>query len=55
MDPKLQSLLSELENGLGSVIRKRDDNSDRSRGDADASLSSKIYLQHISELHVLVY
>ncbi len=34
-DPKLQSLLSELEAGLGSVIRKHDPNAAGRAGDED--------------------
>lgn len=32
LDPKLQSLLGELDAGLGSVLRKRSDTSTRGRG-----------------------
>lgn len=44
MDPKLQSLLSELESGLGSVIRKREHSSSNARGDVDDSLSSMFFI-----------
>ena len=39
-DPKLQNLLSELEAGLGSVIRKQDPSARRSEG-SDDSLGGK--------------
>ena len=35
-DPKLQNLLSELEAGLGSVIRKQDPSVRRSEGSDDS-------------------
>lgn len=41
MNPKLQSLLGELEKGLGSVMRKQEFSSSRGRGDADESLGGK--------------
>ena len=45
LDPKLQALLSELESGLGSVMRKRENNSSshgRSSGEIDDSLGGKL-------------
>ena len=45
LDPKLQALLSELESGLGSVMRKRENNSSshgRSSGEKDDSLGGKL-------------
>ena len=41
MNPKLQSLLAELEQGLGSVMRKQTSDFSHGRGDADESLSGK--------------
>lgn len=44
MDPKLQSLLGELEKGLGSVMRKQENSSARGGGDTDDSLGGKYHL-----------
>ena len=43
LDPKLQSLLSELEAGLGSAIRKKDP-SFRGRAGGEENLGSEFHL-----------
>lgn len=38
LDPKLQTLLSDLESGLGSIVRRQELGGGHSRGDSEQSL-----------------
>jgi len=42
LDPKLQSLLSELETGLATVMRRKENKSGQGRGDAEESLGGEL-------------
>jgi len=48
-DPKLQSLLSELEAGLGSIVRKEDPSAKRHGGDDESSFAG--ILTPVDEFH----